>query len=98
MRVQKMTPENAKGAFVEIPTTGAFDLSGVHEARVFFVESKTSAKGNSYLSVGTEIQVGPCQGQTVFGPVFKGRDMDRFLRALGLDPQAVTGQLAGEQV
>lgn len=97
-KTEKLTTENATSSYLELEDTGPVDLTGTHEARVFHVEDKTSAKNTRYLLVGTEIISGPGQGITVFGRVFRGRSWDQFLQALGLDPKALGNRLSGDQV
>lgn len=96
--VSKLTPESPQDAYIVIDDGEPVDLTGAHEGKIFYFERKTSAKGNTYYSVGVEITSGPGKGESVFGRVFKGKKMDEFLRSIGQDPDTPVATLSRDQV
>lgn len=74
------------------------DLSGEHEAEIISFQSRTSAKGDTYHNVGALLLSDEGQGEKVYGAVFLNQSLERFVRALGLDPAKVGSKLSKDQV
>lgn len=96
--VSKLTPESPQDAYIVIDDAEPVDLTGAHEGKIFYLERKTSAKGNPYHSVGAEITSGPGQGNSVFGRVFRGKSRDEFLRAIGQGSENNISKLSRDEV
>ncbi len=74
------------------------DLTGLHEAEIVSVHTRKSKDGNFVQNVGARILEGTGKDEVVFGPVFKNQILERFVRALSLDPAKVGSKLLKDQV
>lgn len=95
--VEKLTRSSLQNDYIDLGEDpgkrATLDLSGEHEAEITIVIAKVSEEGKPYRQVGTEITSGPGKGETVYGTVFQGRSLTKFIETLGLDPSTVGPKL-----
>ncbi|MCA9442779.1 MAG: hypothetical protein KC964_18390 [Candidatus Omnitrophica bacterium] len=73
------------------------DLLGQHPAEIVSIHPRKTKSGDPIQSVGARILEGAGKDEMVYGPVYKGQGLERFVRALGLDPKQVGSKLAKNQ-
>ena len=96
--VEELTVANARSSFILLDDDTPCDLAGTHEAQVIAFRKKKSEKGNRYYWVGYKIVSDAGEGEVVYGPVFKGRQREKFFRALGVDPTSLDRRIEGEEI
>ncbi len=97
----KLTPSSGPGDYIDLgqdlSNRTHIDLTGEHTAKVIYFSAEDVRDGRPYR-VGTSITEGDGSGEVVFGPVWPGRGLERFIQVLGLTPDEVGSRLTREQV
>jgi len=100
--VGKLTRSSTQDDYIDLGEDpgrrATMDLSGEHEAEIAIVIAKVSEEFKPYRQVGAEISSGPGKGETIYGTVFQGKSLQKFIEALGLYPTNVGPQLRKSDV
>lgn len=102
-RVDKLTRSSGPDDYVElhedVSKRATLNLAGEHAAEIVSLSDETSKDGKPYRQVGAEIiSNAETGGETLYGPVFRGRSLVRFTAALGLDPSQVGSRFHKDDV
>jgi hypothetical protein len=97
----KLTTSSGPGEYIDLghdlSNRVRIDLTGEHTAKVIYFSAEDIPDGRPFR-VGVSITEGDGTGEVVFGPVWPGRGLERFVQILGLTPDEVGSRLTREHV